>query len=244
MLNLAEHLLAAGVPSGLCLPCAVGILESLWHFTAEFAPRGDIGRYTNKRIAAGCGWERNPDVLIQALHDAHWIDTDTTHRLIIHDWHEHADNTTRKRLVRAHECFVGVAEKVTVKRQTKLATEDKGGCLPIPIPIPKANTNTIPPPDSQDGFDFPAWFEALYALAPKKGFKHQARGAMATDTRITDPTFRGKVEAAWKLWAEYMGVEYHPKRTLLEWWNDEGWKDEIPKSVSKLDYQLDHMEAT
>jgi hypothetical protein len=45
------------------LPAAVGYLELLWHFTAEFAPQGDIGRFTDKRIEAGKAWipavERN-----------------------------------------------------------------------------------------------------------------------------------------------------------------------------------------
>ena len=116
-------------------------------------------------------------------------------------------------------------------------------------PIPPASTTTNrrpinnPAPAAADDFDFPAWFEALYALAPKKGMKSQARAAMATDPRIIEKGFRDQVEFAWKLWAEYMAVEFHPKRLLLEWWNDEGWRDAIPKSQSKLDYQLDHMEA-
>ena len=54
--------------------CAVGILETLFHFASEFAPQGDIGRYADKRIEAALGWEKKTGTLIQALCTAGWID--------------------------------------------------------------------------------------------------------------------------------------------------------------------------
>jgi len=38
------------------LATAVGILEMLWHFTAEVTPAGDIGKYTPRHIARHIGW--------------------------------------------------------------------------------------------------------------------------------------------------------------------------------------------
>ena len=35
---------------------AVGILEALWHWTATYAPKGDIGRYPDAIIASGAGF--------------------------------------------------------------------------------------------------------------------------------------------------------------------------------------------
>ena len=54
---------------------AVGLLELLWHFTAEFAPCGDIGKYDDERIAAAMDWRRGkPGRLIAALIESRWID--------------------------------------------------------------------------------------------------------------------------------------------------------------------------
>ena len=38
---------------GIELTHAIGILEALWHFTAEFSPAGDIGRFSDKEILRG-----------------------------------------------------------------------------------------------------------------------------------------------------------------------------------------------
>ena len=70
---------------------AVGLLESLWHFTATYAKRGDIGRWTNRDIAAGIDWKGNPDELIEALLTSRWLDKCKQYRLLVHDWSDHAD---------------------------------------------------------------------------------------------------------------------------------------------------------
>jgi len=36
---------------------AVGYLELLFHFAAQYAPHGDVGRFTDKRISGGLDWE-------------------------------------------------------------------------------------------------------------------------------------------------------------------------------------------
>ena len=36
---------------------AVGLMECLWHFTARYAPQGNIGKYTDEIIAHKIGWE-------------------------------------------------------------------------------------------------------------------------------------------------------------------------------------------
>ena len=42
-------------------PAALGYLQLLWDFTAEYAPEGDIGRYSDSRIEAALdlGWSEN-----------------------------------------------------------------------------------------------------------------------------------------------------------------------------------------
>lgn len=86
-------------------PCdkadAVGILEGLCnHFAPRSAPQGNIGRCTNREIAVGVGSSRDPDELVQALIASGWLDEHPEHRLLIHDWEQHADEAVRKWLIR------------------------------------------------------------------------------------------------------------------------------------------------
>jgi len=90
---------------GVPLSHAVGILEMLWHFTAEYAPRGDIGRFADIDIAEEVAWEAEAEKLIDALVECGWLERDERHRLIVHDWAEHADDAVHMRLARAHELF-------------------------------------------------------------------------------------------------------------------------------------------
>ena len=71
---------------------AVAILERLWHATAVGAKRGDIGRFDNELIAEECGWLGDADLLIGILVKCDYLDECTEHRLLVHDWHEHAPN--------------------------------------------------------------------------------------------------------------------------------------------------------
>ena len=84
------------------LPLAVGYMELLWHFAGQYTPRGDLGRYSDDEIAEGVGWacERPASELIEALVAVRFVDRSKDHRLIIHDWSEHADDAVHKQLKR------------------------------------------------------------------------------------------------------------------------------------------------
>lgn len=88
---------------------AVGVLEGLWHFSAQYARRGDVGRHSDQAIAGGIGWDGDPVELIQALVATRWLVECDCHRLRIHDWPEHADQAVNKtKEVRTHgflECY-------------------------------------------------------------------------------------------------------------------------------------------
>jgi hypothetical protein len=79
---------------------AVGILEMLWHFTAEFCPMGDIGRMDDVTILESFGESPDNSRILQTLIDIGWIDRSQEHRLVIHDWHEHCDDYTKKKVKR------------------------------------------------------------------------------------------------------------------------------------------------
>lgn len=80
---------------------AAGHLEALWHFTSDQAPAGDIGRWDDEDIEEGCLWEGGSGVLIAALIECGWVDRCQNHRLVVHDWAEHASAMVKKRNGRA-----------------------------------------------------------------------------------------------------------------------------------------------
>lgn len=85
---------------------ALGLLEALWHFTAQYARRGDIGKHLDQLIADGCRWKGKPERMIAALVKTGWLDENEEHRLVVHDWAAHCEDLVRKNLAYNGECFV------------------------------------------------------------------------------------------------------------------------------------------
>jgi hypothetical protein len=77
---------------------AVGIMESIWQFTAKHAIQGNIGRWTDKEIADGIEWGGDTSRLISALEESGFLDYDSQYRFLVHDWPDHADQSVRKTL--------------------------------------------------------------------------------------------------------------------------------------------------
>lgn len=106
---------------------AVGILECLWHFTARFCPQGDIGRFTDSQIA---DWLEHPEPakLVSALVRSGWLDTCAERRLIVHDWHQHADDSVKKKLKRCSlEFYKPVATCPDMERHVPAKGPDMSG---------------------------------------------------------------------------------------------------------------------
>ena len=85
---------------------AVGVLESIWHFGQAYAQAGDIGRHSNEAIARAIGWTADANSLISGLVISGWLDRCACHRLRIHDWPEHADQTVERYLVTHSQSFL------------------------------------------------------------------------------------------------------------------------------------------
>ncbi|MCU1339310.1 MAG: hypothetical protein JWO19_4891 [Bryobacterales bacterium] len=135
----------------ISLPTAIGYLELLWHFTAEFAPQGDIGRYSDARIEAGLSWTGAKGKLVESLAVAGWLDRHPEWRLLVHDWPDHADAAVKKRLERSGLPFLRVNDEPTGQRQT---TADNG-------PLARAPSNPDPSPEPEpepEPIDTPAVF--------------------------------------------------------------------------------------
>lgn len=88
-------------------PCyAVGVLERLWWFAATQAPRGDVGRWTDAQITLGIGSQLSPELLVSSLVGSGWLDGHGAHRLVIHDWEQHADQTVRRSQIVQRDGFI------------------------------------------------------------------------------------------------------------------------------------------
>lgn len=84
---------------------AVGILETLWHWTAKYAIAGNIGRYDDDMIAHAIGWQGDAAELVSALVESQWLDKNDEHRLIVHDWPDHCEDSVHMKLARRFELF-------------------------------------------------------------------------------------------------------------------------------------------
>ena len=105
---LADHL---DIP----LYAAVGVLECLWHFTADFVPDGGIGRYPDDMISRKIGWQKEPSALIHGLVKAGFLDpSENGVRLMVHDWPDHCDDMVHSHLARQVKYFAdGTKPKLT-----------------------------------------------------------------------------------------------------------------------------------
>ena len=83
------------------LPTTVGHLEFFWAFTAKKSPQGNIGKWPNGAIARSCHWDGDPDIFVNALVDARYVDASKSHRLLVHDWKDHAPRWVLSKLSRA-----------------------------------------------------------------------------------------------------------------------------------------------
>ena len=101
---------------GLSRVAVAGTLELLWIATQKNAPEGDIGRFDDETIAIECDWEGDPAELVNALVDTGWLDRCDIHRLVVHDWPEHAPSWIRRQLARHGKSFVTVSSRQTVTR--------------------------------------------------------------------------------------------------------------------------------
>lgn len=130
------------------LPTVVGHLELLWHFAAQHAPRGDIGKWSNAAIAGACYWEGDADAFVQALIDSGYADESATHRVVIHDWAEHCPQYVRAALSRRGISFASSdAQKELSLDATEEGSEERSR---DPSILTKPNL-TKPSPNGDDG---------------------------------------------------------------------------------------------
>lgn len=129
---------------------SVGILERLWHFTAKHAIRGDIGKWSDAEIADAIGWKGDLEQLLESLVQSGWLDRNKRYRLLVHDWHDHADDSVRKTLKNRGETFATLREKSrTFPESSGTIPENAGNGSPQPKPS-HSHSLAKPEPDPFD----------------------------------------------------------------------------------------------
>lgn len=131
----------------ITIQTAVGILEMLWHFADEFCPRGDIGRLENQVIAESIEWSGDPEALIEALVDVHWLDECADpDRIVIHEWHEHCTDYNKKRI---KSLGVSFASEQKILENSRKVSPPARACPAPPNPAPPqqpADLEVMPEP--------------------------------------------------------------------------------------------------
>lgn len=113
-----------------------GWLEMMWHFTGRFTPQGNIGKYTDMAIEAWVEWNGEPGALIEAFVKAGWIDRDPVHRLLVHDWAEHADKATKNALGRSKIAFCTPGVRTEIPEVGTPYRPPVPEPVPVPVPEP------------------------------------------------------------------------------------------------------------
>src|SRR5690242_14091937 len=116
---------------GVEIPCALGLMEALWHVTSDRTPRGDIGTLTDQDIADEMFWTSDPAPLIAAFVEVGILDADPTYRLTVHGWSEHTDDTTRKKLEYNGWDFVDGEPPRRAKGEPPKPRRDAAKILPV-----------------------------------------------------------------------------------------------------------------
>lgn len=135
------------VPVRYGIAWANGTMERLWHYTAKYHPQGDVGRAPDWAIAEACGWPASDAAsLIDALIDMRFLVRSTAHRLLVHDWPQHADDAVKKTLQRNGLAFFCPEKSAT----------DAGNKSPaLPLPFLALPLKTIPASNDAEVGVFP-----------------------------------------------------------------------------------------
>ncbi len=190
-------------------PCfALGVAESLWHVTAEQAPTGAIGIMRDEDIAMEMFYDGEPEVLIEAMLAAGLLERSDGHRLIVHDWHIHSDDSIDNKLSRRGARYAN-GEMPRMRRMSKVergiakdkmrelefpvdhesvrtnghampdrATNSHNGALPEPEPEPVLKTNNNLTLSEDRAVDDVVDDKDKKLSAPKKALRKQQRAAV------------------------------------------------------------------
>lgn len=103
------------------IPCALGVMEAIWHVTADQCPDGAIGTLSNQDIADEMFWDGDADELVRDLIASGVLDEHPEHRLVVHGWSERATDAIHMSLARKGLYFADGSKP----RMTRMGAKDR-----------------------------------------------------------------------------------------------------------------------
>ena len=101
---------------------AIGALVMLFELAGESTWLGDIGALRNREIADACDHDGPSQDFIHALIDCNWLDRCKVHRLVIHDWAEHAPPWIKLRAEEEGETLLSSGDRSPGAKRKKTTT--------------------------------------------------------------------------------------------------------------------------
>lgn len=189
---------------------AVGLLECLWHATAQHHPDGQIGRWSNRLIARAVYWTFDPDVLVKALTDSGFFDINVAGGLVVHDWPSHCDDTTHRFLARKRRLFAdGTPPRLSsMTKEERMAYTSEGNTS-------EGTASPLEPSRATCG----AFERAAYAYTSEKEYKYSSGRSSPSDRTDARVSQNGKAAGrgsrlpeqplpeAWKAFAETLTLQ-------------------------------------
>ena len=218
---------------------AVSLLERLWHATAISAKRGDIGRYDNDVIAEECGWLGEADLLIEILVDCGYLDECQEHRLLVHDWEQHAPNHVKGVVKRQNGFATLVADQGSEPKVTHPGSGPRSstqGSQP-----PNLTKPNLTQPNQKTGAStstYPEWFEEFWKAYPanSRGRKRGKRETLGVAKLVAKADRPLLVSAAENYGREETEFIRDPVRFVRnDWWRD--WLSGPEKRKTESSYK-------
>lgn len=213
---------------------AVGLLECLWHFTARHAKLGDVGQCDDIEIAEACYWTRQPSELVDALVAAGWVDRHDEYRLIIHDWHSHCDDYTKRLVNLSGDKFRSILENSgkVQKRSPQASASASASALPTEKqPLSAKRTAKGAKPEYSESFI--AFWAAAPARAKERSGKPEAWKAWAkNECEAANGQIMASLEA-WKLSRKWTDDGGKYIEGIHRWLNRKPWEDAPPEPAEK-----------
>jgi hypothetical protein len=212
---------------GCSRPEALGFLTLLWDYTADMAPRGDLGKWPNGTIARACEWSGDADKFVDALIAAGWLDECPENRLVIHDLADHALQWWKQKVTKLGLDFVRPAVRSTAS--TAVGTAERTDNGSVPSTVASIQLSSAQPCSAQPCSD-------SCAEPPEAG---------NSTLELTDYEFpcSGKDAEPWRLprakFDEYVGSFPHldvdaQLRSALQWCRDNPTKRKTPGHMVKF----------
>ena len=199
----------------VCKPCAIGHLHYLWWWAVDYASDGDLSRFDALDIAIGGEWEGEPDVFVDALVRAGFLDKTEDSGLVIHDWDSYAGKLIDRRERNAERMREARAEQ----RETRATNVQRTQRARVKLP------NLTKPNQTKEVYAQAA-FDSFWAIYPKRKARNRAEAAW-NKIRPDEQTIQEILAAvqAQKKSRDWVkdGGQYIPYPAT--WLNDGGWKD-------------------